>query len=191
MIISDDDFFDYFKPVPNTSKTAVSPGLNNDLFGFETFGTDLVAVQAAYKENPDCIWTVIDAEGVSVVSSGFHHVNRMAYIISSVPCPPGAMIDVVDNPPSPPHRQACFAQYNQVTYGMQAIMDTIGNEEFESYTIWIGRMLNTWSAEVCLSRTKMTTKHYALFDVWLADFVVCHISKKNEIELQVSELLAA
>lgn len=171
MNISFDDFLAYFSPVANTSETATSPLINDQLYGFETFGSDLVHIQTIYKEKPECIWTVLDADGEIVIASGFHHVNRIAFIVTAVKAPAKTMIDVHDEPPDPTLRYGCFARYNGATPGIQQIMDVIGNETFENYAVWMQRMLNTWSIETRLSRVNMTPKHYSLFDAWLSAYV--------------------
>jgi hypothetical protein len=42
------------------------------------------------------VWTVLDCDGALVVGSGFHYVNRVGYIITEVPVPPGDSIATID-----------------------------------------------------------------------------------------------
>ena len=49
---------------------------------FETFGEELEFVHKTMNEAPKRVWKIIDCEGESYLTSGFHLVNRMGYIIS-------------------------------------------------------------------------------------------------------------
>jgi hypothetical protein len=50
---------------------------------FETYGAELAFVRA---QNPDCIWTLMtDDDGLLCLGSGYHVVNRLGYLISTVP----------------------------------------------------------------------------------------------------------
>lgn len=55
---------------------------NDNSFLFETYGDDLKLVQS--KPN-HLIWTVIDCDGDLRLMQGFHHVNRINYIIATKP----------------------------------------------------------------------------------------------------------
>lgn len=59
---------------------------SNASFGgcmFETYGAELEFVR---RQNPDCIWTYMDDDnGRLCLSSGYHLVNRIGYLISTVP----------------------------------------------------------------------------------------------------------
>ena len=70
-----------YKPVKNH----IDNNASYDGFMFETYGAELEAVQKAYKNNPDTVWTVIGDSGNVDVTSGFHLVNRLGYIITEVP----------------------------------------------------------------------------------------------------------
>jgi hypothetical protein len=59
---------------------------------FETYGKEL-----AYVEQQDCrtIWTVTeDDDGNGQLESGYHAVNRIGYLLSTVPTPDGVNIHV-------------------------------------------------------------------------------------------------
>ena len=58
---------------------------------FETFGEELEFVR---NQNPRCIWTLLDTDGDEVLASGYHHVNRIGYLISTVPVPENVVIEV-------------------------------------------------------------------------------------------------
>jgi len=54
---------------------------------FETYGAELAFVR---KQNLACIWTIMDDDdGNLCVSSGYHFVNRVGYLISTKPVPEG------------------------------------------------------------------------------------------------------
>ena len=49
---------------------------------FETYGAEL---SFAREQNPDCIWTLMtDDDGLLCLASGYHFVNRLGYLISTV-----------------------------------------------------------------------------------------------------------
>ncbi len=55
---------------------------------FETFGEELAFVQ---QQHPQNIWTLVDGEdGDLYLISGCHFVNRIGYLVSTVPVPEGA-----------------------------------------------------------------------------------------------------
>jgi len=58
---------------------------------FETYGEELAFVS---QQNPRTVWTFIDGDGDQYVVSGFHLVNRIGYLISTVPVPEGTTIQV-------------------------------------------------------------------------------------------------
>ncbi len=54
---------------------------------FETYGPELAFVR---QQNPDCIWTLMtDDNGLLCLASGYHFVNRLGYLISTVPVEAG------------------------------------------------------------------------------------------------------
>jgi len=59
---------------------------------FETFGEEAEFVR---KQDPSRVWTLVDdGEGGECIISGFHFVNRLGYLISTVPVPEGTTIEV-------------------------------------------------------------------------------------------------
>lgn len=59
---------------------------------FETYGQELEFVR---QQDPRTIWTLIDGDdGDQYVVSGIHFVNRIGYLISTVPIPDGVDIQV-------------------------------------------------------------------------------------------------
>lgn len=53
--------------------------------------------EAIYKAPHGCVWTVVDAGGRFMISSGRLVVDREYYVITEVPCPEGHSITVVDD----------------------------------------------------------------------------------------------
>jgi hypothetical protein len=59
---------------------------------FETYGEELDFVLA---QNPCTIWTLVDGDdGNQYVISVYHLVNRIGYLISTVPFPEDASIEI-------------------------------------------------------------------------------------------------
>lgn len=54
----------------------------------------LAAVAEADAENR--VWTLVDADGFTLVMSGKHFVNRLEYYITEVPAPKGDYVEVYD-----------------------------------------------------------------------------------------------
>lgn len=67
-----------------------------DRFGPELLIEDYDHPWLKIQEMQPYIWTVLDCDGLMVISSGWHYVNRMNYYITVRPVPEGAMIDVID-----------------------------------------------------------------------------------------------
>lgn len=76
--LSEEEFFARFQPVPNHIDS--SAGFDGCMF--ETFSDQLAHVQA---QDPNLVWTVLDCDGQLSIDSGFHFVNRLGYLIASVP----------------------------------------------------------------------------------------------------------
>jgi hypothetical protein len=79
--LTEDDFVDCFKPVPNH----IDPSAGFDGCMFEKFGEELAHVQA---QDRSLVWTILDCDGQLRIESGFHFVNRLGYLIASVPIDP-------------------------------------------------------------------------------------------------------
>jgi hypothetical protein len=59
---------------------------------FETYGAELDFVRS---QDPRTIWTLVDGDdGNQYVISGYHLVNRIGYLISTIPFPEDASIEV-------------------------------------------------------------------------------------------------
>ncbi len=90
--ISEAEFFDTYKPVPNPF--VAHAAWNGSML--ETYGPELERVKEVLALEPNKVWTVLDVDGALIVSSGFHHVNRMGYIITEVPVLEGEMVETLD-----------------------------------------------------------------------------------------------
>jgi len=59
---------------------------------FETYGQEVAYVA---NQDPDYVWTVMDGDdGGMFFGNGIHVVNRIGYLISTVPVPPGEHYEV-------------------------------------------------------------------------------------------------
>ena len=84
---------DHFKPIANVG-TPTSFEIDNKTTLFETYGPDFEEVKRVAAQEPNRIWTLLDSDGVEVVSNGFHHVNRMGYFITEVPWSGEGFLDI-------------------------------------------------------------------------------------------------
>lgn len=76
--ITTEEQFDTLKPLKNH----LDDNANFNGLLYETFGAELDYVN---QQPNDKIWTYIDADGVLVLSNGYHTVNRVGYIITELP----------------------------------------------------------------------------------------------------------
>ena len=84
-------WFATYKPVTNPH--AADHGFGDLNFLFEAFGDDLERVDRTRKIDEALIWTLIEGESGDVIIEGYHWVNRLAYLIASVPHA-GGQVDV-------------------------------------------------------------------------------------------------
>jgi len=61
-------------------KNPRSDSIDNRMY--ETYGEDLKAVKAMNETDPSRVWTYLECDGVWVIASGYHHVNRMGYFLT-------------------------------------------------------------------------------------------------------------
>jgi hypothetical protein len=81
--MTDTEWETQFKPIKNH----LDPNSSWDGIMFETYGKELDFVREKCKENPNCIWTLMDSEedDSCVIVEGFHFVNRIGYFITENP----------------------------------------------------------------------------------------------------------
>lgn len=69
---------------------------------FETFGAEFDFVR---QQDPRCVWTLLDTdEGALVLASGCHFVNRLGYLVSTVPVPDEVSLEVLIDQPTDEER---------------------------------------------------------------------------------------
>lgn len=86
--LSEDEFDEQF----TTIKNPFDQDVGWEGCFLETYGKELEFV---HKQNPDCIWTIIDGDdGGLWLVSGYHHVNRINYLITTEPIPENVFIEV-------------------------------------------------------------------------------------------------
>lgn len=90
-----DHLWNHFRPVKNTIK----PRADWNGCMFETFGDELEYVLSIDRINPRRVWTILDCDGAAVVASGFHHVNRIGYLITEIPAEEGVDYEMLDSEP--------------------------------------------------------------------------------------------
>ena len=101
--ITEDEFDERFPLLTNHLNPNASWG-SGDEGGclFETYGEELEFVR---RQDPRTVWTLVDGgDDDQYLVSGFHFVNRIGYLISTMPVPEGADIEVripMDNPDDP------------------------------------------------------------------------------------------
>lgn len=78
-----DEFFDKYKPVKNHYDKHASWGGCM----FDTYGQEHEHVLYMRDFEPRKVWTVVEGcNGDLIVIDGYHHVNRIGYLITEVPC---------------------------------------------------------------------------------------------------------
>ena len=78
-VLHEDTFYEYFKPILHAAAQYDIWGGH----GLETFGEDLEIVRRC---DPDYLWTVVESDsGNEWITTGFHYVNRVCYLITERP----------------------------------------------------------------------------------------------------------
>jgi len=89
-----EQFIETYKPIENTFEA------NAPLDGYmlEIYGAELDYVRAAFVNDPATVWTYVDGDSeYPIVTSGFHFVNRIGYVVTELPAEAGMFIDVIEN----------------------------------------------------------------------------------------------
>lgn len=81
--MTDTEWETQFKPIKNH----LDPYSSWEGSLFETYGKELDFVKEKCKDNPQCIWTLMDSEEDDdcVIVEGLHFVNRIGYFITENP----------------------------------------------------------------------------------------------------------
>ena len=88
------DWVEKYKPITNP----LDDNASFDGFAVETYGPEIDYVREFGKKPGGelKIWTVMAVDGKIIVSSGFHFVNRLNYILTEEPFAEAEDIDVYD-----------------------------------------------------------------------------------------------
>jgi hypothetical protein len=91
-------FYDKYKPIYNHLTGPYEEGqTEGEVIGveqyFETYGKEVEYVK---KQDGKYIWTLIEAEGNLYILQGWHFVNRLNYLIASVPYEDGDPHEYLD-----------------------------------------------------------------------------------------------
>ena len=82
-ILTEDEWFEQFKPIPNHLDENASFNDGEHGYMFETYGDEVEFVKA---QEPNRIWTYSDGDdGGTYISDGYHVVNRIGYFVTTVP----------------------------------------------------------------------------------------------------------
>lgn len=77
-----EEWFEKYKPVDNPSGECHGCGIDDrDSVLHSFFGEDWDAVR---KADPNKVWTLLDCEGIWIVTNGLHRVNREGFFITEV-----------------------------------------------------------------------------------------------------------
>jgi hypothetical protein len=91
--LTEDEFDDRYPLVPNHINRSAGWAIG-DGGGclFETFGEEFAFIR---RQDPCKVWTLVDGEdGDMYVVSGLHFVNRVGYLLSTIPVPEQVFIQV-------------------------------------------------------------------------------------------------
>ena len=80
------EWFDKYKPIANN----IEPH-NGSMF--DDYGKQK---QFVHDHHASQVWTLVEAEGNLYLCQGFHHVDRLAYYIASVPYIEGNKSEYID-----------------------------------------------------------------------------------------------
>lgn len=86
--INTEQWLEKFKPIQNQIDEYASwENHEGKPCMFETFGKELEFVREKAKQNPNCIWTLMDSDEDDdcIIVEGFHFVNRLGYFITEIP----------------------------------------------------------------------------------------------------------
>ncbi len=81
--ITEEEWIEKYKPTVNhlDENAGYDFGLGRGSL-YETYGQELDYVWNKNQTQPECIWTVIEGDAGMYIVSGYHHVNRLGYVIT-------------------------------------------------------------------------------------------------------------
>lgn len=92
--ITEDQFFDQFKPIKNH----LAADAAYDGYMFETYGKEYEHVNAQLKINPLTVWTLLEGDdGNCHINQGWHYVNRIGYFITMMPAEDGTQYTILND----------------------------------------------------------------------------------------------
>jgi len=78
-----EEWCEHYKPIDN---------LSSERFGFSVGDRDQIVhacrgvdMSAISNSDPKTIWTLLDCDGIPIVTNGYHRVNREGYLITQKP----------------------------------------------------------------------------------------------------------
>jgi hypothetical protein len=89
-VIDEDAFFARYTPLVNPFNR--DRGFDGHLL--ETYGEELEHVRHVAGTDPGRVWTLVESDGVMSIESGYHHVNRLGYLVTRHPFDPGTTVSV-------------------------------------------------------------------------------------------------
>lgn len=89
--ISEEAFLAIFQPIKNHLNPNAAFDFGEGGTMFETYGEELAHVQSQPAAR---IWTLVEGDDGLELTSGFHFVNRLGYIITQHPVQPGLSISI-------------------------------------------------------------------------------------------------
>ena len=92
-----EEFEDKFRPKENHNSSQRQPGVTSiGNWMYETYGDDLDVVREAVEDGTKGVWTVLDCDGEMIIANGYHRVNRVGYILTTVIPDENLAINVMD-----------------------------------------------------------------------------------------------
>lgn len=101
-VVNSDEFFEKYKPVYNhIEHSHYEEGqTEGEVIGyemyFETYGEELEYVKEVHQKDPNLIWTLCDDGEISYIGQGMRFVNRLNYLIATVPYKEGDKSSYID-----------------------------------------------------------------------------------------------
>lgn len=93
--INEDLWQESYKPKPNHMDATHGWDFGDGCCLYETYGEELEYIKQLVEQGKSAyIWTVIETDGVSVIESGVHIINRLGYIVTENPCRGSDIISV-------------------------------------------------------------------------------------------------
>jgi hypothetical protein len=133
---------------------------------FETYGEELAYV---LRQDPRTVWTFVDGDdGDQYLVSGFHFVNRIGYLVSTVAVPEGADIEVripMQDDPAPEPDELAVAmidpdqRLSEIAREQLGIptLDTRNSDSLDFHTVAVWQVQTALKA--ALKAGRKTTSH--------------------------------